>query len=626
VCGIAGIAGFEDVGLVRRMTAQLRHRGPDGEGFHFEREASLGHRRLAIIDPAGGAQPMSTHDGSIWVTFNGQIYNFQSIVRELEPEYPFATHCDTEVLPVLYQREGPFMLHRLRGMFAFAIWDSREKRLFLARDRIGIKPLYYAQLGNRLLFASEPKALLQHPEVDRNIDPVALDAYLSLLYVPPPYSIFRGIRQLPPAYTLTWQAGEVRIEKYWDIEPNPQERPSAEEWAEEIAPILEDSIRMRMMSDVPLGAFLSGGIDSSTIVSVLAKYSSHPVETFCIGFGAEASAYEERPAARRVAQFFHTHHHEIEVSIDISSGIEELVRSFDEPFGNPTALLTSALSRFTRQFVTVSLSGDGGDELFGGYPRYRGMLWADLLGRIPYPLRWLGLKWAGASEKSTARNHRRWFRELLEGAELPPTARYAHWMSYADENERDQLLSPAILQELGEKRIDPVTWNFLNPLAGRDTERAVYADLHGFLPENVLRYTDRMSMAHSLEVRVPFTDHVLVEALAKVPSPHHISLLASKRLLRRILKGKVPDEVLHRKKLGLNPPMGTWLRDDTKGLIPKWLDAGQILRRGLLNPSQIHKLIGEHQNQYRDHGLRLWSLIVLEAWMRMYLDQSVIQN
>jgi asparagine synthase (glutamine-hydrolysing) len=622
VCGIVGIAGFRDVDLVRGMAAQLRHRGPDGEGFHFEGEASLGHRRLAIIDIESGAQPMATRDGTVWVTFNGQIYNYRTIVQELEAEYPFQTHCDTEVLPVLYQREGSAMLQRLRGMFAFAIWDSPAKRLFLARDRIGIKPLYYAQLGHRLLFASEPKALLLHPEVDRSIDPVALDAYLSLLYVPPPHSIFRGIRQLPPGHTLTWQAGEVKIEKYWDIVPCPEEGRTAGEWAEEIAPILHDSIRMRMMSDVPLGAFLSGGIDSSTIVSVLAEHSSQPVETFCIGFGVEGAAYEERPVARRVAQFFHTHHHEIEVSIDMASGIEELVRGFDEPFGNPTAMLTSTLSKFTREFVTVSLSGDGGDELFGGYPRYRGMLWADLLARFPHPLRRLAQAWAGAREPSTARNYRRWLRELLEGAQLPPTARYSSWMSYADASERDLLLAPAIKTELGKGRIDPVSMSFTHPAGGRDTERAVYADLHGYLPENVLRYADRMSMIHSLEVRVPFTDHVLVEALARVPAPQQISLLASKRLLRRIMKGKLPEEVIRRKKLGLNPPMGTWLRGDSKGLLAEWLDPDQIRRRGLLNPGEVKRLIGEHQSHFRDHGLRLWSLIVLEAWMRMYVDQS----
>ncbi len=621
MCGIAGIAGFEDEDLLRRMTARLCHRGPDGEGFHFEKEASLGHRRLAIIDLLGGAQPMATRDGLVWVTFNGQIYNYQSLVQELASEYPFQTHCDTEVLPVLYQREGPAMLKRLRGMFAFSIWDSHAKRLFLARDRIGVKPLYYAQTGQQLLFASEPKALLLHPGVDRSIDPVALDAYLSLLYVPPPYSIFRGIRQLPPGHTLTWQAGEVHIEKYWDIEPAPEENRTSQEWAEEIAPILMDSIRMRMMSDVPLGAFLSGGIDSSTIVSVLAENSTQPVETFCIGFGPEGAAYEERPVAKRVAQFFHTHHHEIEVRVDIAAGLEELVRGFDEPFGNPTAMLTSALAKFTRQFVTVSLSGDGGDELFGGYPRYRGLLWADLLARIPCPIRHLTQRWAGARETSTARNYRRWLRELLEGAQLSPTECYARWMSYAAPTERDQLLSDGVRQELGNDRIDPVTGFFSQPTQGGPAARAVYADLHGFLPENVLRYADRMSMAHSLEVRVPFTDHVLVEALARVPSPQHISRMASKRLLRRIMKGRLPEEVLRRKKLGFNPPMGTWLQEDSKGLIPEWLNLSQIRKRGLLNPEEVSRLIGEHQSRFRDHGLRLWSLIVLEAWMKMYVDQ-----
>jgi len=621
MCGITGVAGFNDPGLLRRMTACLRHRGPDEEGFHFGGEVSLGHRRLSIIDLAGGKQPMSEPDGSAVVSFNGQIYNFQEIKTDLTPDYPFRTRSDTEVLLALYRQYGTRMVDRLRGMFAFAIWDAREKRLLLVRDRIGVKPLYYARLGRRLLFASEPKALLACGEVSREIDPRALDAYLSLLYVPPPLSIFKGIRQIPPGHTLTWQDGEVEIAQYWDAPPEPDESRSSEEWAEEIAPILEEAIRIRMMSDVPLGAFLSGGIDSSTIVSVLARHSTHPVETFCIGFGKEGKTYEERPIAKRVSEFFGTNHHEMEVSLDIVNTIEPMVRGFDEPFGNPTAMLTYELSRFTRNYVTVSLAGDGGDEAFGGYPRYRGMMVSETLSRVPRPLRGSVKKVFSGKESSTARNWRRWMRQLAEGSDLPPGERYESWVGYASFEEVDRLLLPDLRDEVARAgRVAPVRDNFSRAGKGDIVQRAVYADFHGFLPENVLRYSDRMSMAHSLEVRVPFTDHKLVEAVMRIPSRHHVGWLASKRLLRKIVKDRLPNEVLTRKKLGFNPPMGIWLQDDSNALVREWLDPSLVRKRGLFRAEEVERLISEHRSRRRDHGLRLWSLIVLEVWCRLYLD------
>lgn len=614
MCGIVGFAGVSDPPLLRRMAEALVHRGPDGDGFKEFPNASLGHRRLAIIDLEGGAQPMSTADESVWVSFNGQIYNYLEIRRELS-DYPFATHCDTEVLPVLYQRHGEQMVHKLRGMFAFAIWDANRERLFLARDRVGVKPLYYAQVGDRLYFASEAKALLVCPDISREIDAAALDAYLSLLYIPPPYSIYRGIRQLPPGHTLTWESGQIRVEKYWDCPPVPDQSVSENEWAEEIAPILEESIRIRMMSDVPLGAFLSGGIDSSTIVSVLAANSSKPVETFCIGFGEEGKAYEERPIARRVAEYFGTNHHEMQVDIDVATGLNELVHGFDEPFGNPTAMLTSELARFTRQYVTVSLAGDGGDEAFGGYPRYQGLVWSEVLSKFPRWSRQLARSLVASGESSTARNYKRWARELLEGCDLPPAERYARWVGYRSAIERDQLLTQSMRDAVRtEGRVEPVYDLFRAPEQGNAVERAVYADLHGFLPENVLRYSDRMSMAHSLEVRVPFTDHVLWERVARIPSAKHVTALASKRLLRKMMKGKLPDEVVKRKKLGFNPPMGIWLQSDRLGLIDHFLAPDRLRAGGIFEPTEVARLVEEHRSKRRDHGLRLWSLIVFEAW------------
>lgn len=621
MCGIAGIAGFQDPELLRRMTASLVHRGPDAEGFYFGENVSLGHRRLSIVDLERGGQPMPSADGRVWVSFNGQIYNHRELRRSLADDYPLRTECDTEILPALYAKEGIEMVHRLRGMFAFSIWDESDQTLHLVRDRIGVKPLYYAVLGDRLLFASEPKALLASPEVSREIDPKALGAYLKLLYIPPPLSIFRGVRQLPPGCRLRWKDGVIEVARYWEVPTGIVETRTEEEWAEEIEPILAESIRMRLMSDVPLGAFLSGGIDSSTIVSIMAEASSSRVKTFCVGFGEEGRSYEERPAARRIAEHFGTEHREMEIRLDVLDALESMVRGFDEPFGNPTAMLSSELARFTRENVTVALAGDGGDEVFGGYPRYQGLLLSDRVRKIPAPARHALLALVGGRESSTARNYRRWFRELLEGAELPADRRYAQWVGYRSDEEIAALLHPDWRSRLAETGpSDPVRDLFNRPPAATPLARAVFADLQGFLPENVLRYTDRMSMAHSLEVRVPYTDHLLVERMMAVPDPLKVKGLASKRLLRRIMKGRLPEEVLSRKKLGFNPPMGIWLQSDRLGLIDGWLNPDLIRRRGLFDPEEVRRIVDEHQSRRRDHGLAIWSLVVFEQWMRSYLD------
>jgi asparagine synthase (glutamine-hydrolysing) len=620
MCGIVGFAGFEDEALLREMTACLLHRGPDEEGFLSEEGVGLGHRRLSILDLEHGQQPMTESSGRATVVFNGQIYNHAEIRAGVLREYPFRTHCDTEVLCPLYLKKGEALVEDLRGMFAFAIWDREKRELLLARDRIGVKPLYYSHLPDgSLLFASELKALLAHPRISKQVDWIALEAYLRLLYVPPPFSIFRDIRQLPPGHTLRWREGRIELDRYWEPVPGPLLGTSPEERAEIVAPVVEEAIRMRTLSDVPLGAFLSGGIDSSTIVAVLAENSSRPVETFCIGFGEEGRSYEERPIARRVADFFGTHHHEMEIHLNLVETLEEMVRGFDEPFGNPTAMLTYELARFTRRHVTVALAGDGGDEVFGGYPRYRGLLLSETLSRVPAPIRHRVARSVGARESSTARNWRRWARECLEGCDLPPALRYESWVEYARTEEIDRLLSRAMRAHLKpEDRFFPIRDLFSSPAEGDLVHRAMVADLQGFLPENVLHYSDRMSMAHSLEVRVPFTDHVLIEHLLRVPTQENLDWTASKKLLKRIMKDRLPEEVLTRKKLGFNPPMGIWLQDDRANLMNTWLSPERIEKRGWFDPQEIRRLREEHQNHRRDHGLRLWSLIVLEVWCELY--------
>ncbi|MBL9107159.1 MAG: asparagine synthase (glutamine-hydrolyzing) [Myxococcales bacterium] len=629
MCGIAGIVGRHDPDLLAAMTASLRHRGPDGDGLFTDPHGpvGLGHRRLAIIDLAAGAQPMASPDGRAVITYNGETYNYAALRRELLAAGAiFNTESDTEVLLVAYQRWGPALLERLRGMFAFALWDSDTKTLFIARDRLGIKPLYYATLADgTLLFGSEPKALLRCPEVDRGLDLTSLDAYLDLYYVPPPRSIFRGIRQLPPGHSLTWHKGQVIIKRWWDPAPRPADPglDSLDAWAEATEPVLREAVKLHTISEVPLGAFLSGGLDSSTIVACMTDPRAQPrVDTFCVGYGPEGASYEERPVARRVAAALHANHRELQLDIRLLDDLEPLVRGFDEPFGSWAALLSYKLSAFTRQFVTVALAGDGGDEVFGGYPRYRGLVLSERLSHAPGLLINLARRvLARAGEPTTARSLRRWARQFLEGVELPPARRYAAWVGYARQGVRDGMYTDATRAAVAEAgRVDYIADAFAEPARGDLVQRAGYADLRGFLPENVLRGSDRMSMAHGLEVRVPFCDHVLVELLAGAPAPLKVTARASKRILRRVMRGHVPDEVLTRKKLGFNAPFGTWLKQAEDRITGDWLHPDQVARRGIFKPAEIARLLGEHRTGVRDHGIKIWSLMILEQWQRMYMD------
>ena len=620
--------GRHDPALLAAMTASLRHRGPDGEGTHVDGPLGLGHRRLAVLDPSGSAQPMASVDGRCHVSFNGEIYNFKALRSELlDSGQHLRTRGDTEVLLAGYQYWGLHgLLGRLRGMFAFALWDAGSRTLVIVRDRLGIKPLYYATLPDAaLLFASEPKALLACAEIDRSLDLVSLDAYLDLFYVPPPRSIFAGIRQLPPGHLLTWREGQVTVERWWDAPPrapDPRLRTLAD-WAEMIEPILREAVELHTVSDVPLGAFLSGGLDSSAIVALMAAHSSHPVQTFCVGYGAEGASYEERPVARRVAQFFGANHRELELDIDLLGDLEPLVRGFDEPFGSWAALLSHRLSAFTRQHVTVALAGDGGDEVFGGYPRYLGLRLSEHLSHAPGPMLELARRvLARAGEPTTARSLRRWARQFLEGCRLPPPDRYATWVGYAPPAARDRLYTAATRARVhaAGRLASPVAAVFAEPVFGDMVQRAGYADLRGFLAENVLRGSDRMSMAHGLEVRVPFCDHVLVEAMAGAPAAMRVTALASKRVLRRIMSGKVPAEVLTRKKLGFTAPFGVWLKRAEAQIAGDLLHPQQIARRGLFEPAEVARLLAEHRLGQRDHSHRIWSLLVLEQWQRMYDD------
>ncbi|PYV21351.1 MAG: asparagine synthase (glutamine-hydrolyzing), partial [Acidobacteria bacterium] len=608
--------------VIRAMTQTLVHRGPDGEGYYSAEDVTLGHRRLSVIDLETGSQPMTTAEGRYAIVFNGEIYNFRELRRELESlGSRFRTKSDTEVLLEAYARWGPMALPKLAGMFAFAIWDRKERRLFLARDRLGLKPLYYTELGESLLFGSEMKALLAHPKVRRELDYVALDDYLTYLYVPAPRTIFQGISELPPAHWLEWQEGRIRQACYWDVSFQTKSH-SLEQNIQEARERLDQSVQMRLVSDVPLGIFLSGGLDSSAVAFLMARHSSEPVRAFTLGFGEGAHLYNEWAFAREVSEAIGAEAREFVVPAPPPALLETVTRYFDEPFGNPTNLLLYQLSQAVRQHVTVALVGDAGDEVFLGYPRYQGAALAERYRAVPLPLRRaLGRCGSLLSEPGNGSHFTRRLREFLIGATRLPEQMYLEWTGYFNRPLRQRLYSSGVQHELADYDSADFLMNLFARSESRDLlDQISYVDLHSYLPYNILRYSDRMSMAHGLEIRCPYTDHRLVECAARVPWQHKLRGTQTKYLLRKASEPWLPKSVFGRSKMGLNPPMGLWLRQHLKPTLGEYLSPECIRRRGYFRTETIEELIQDHLNGRRDYSLHLWALISFEAWHRQYLD------
>jgi asparagine synthase (glutamine-hydrolysing) len=626
MCGIAGYVGTEQPGLGAAMAGLLRHRGPDESGetvlsVGHGRACVLAHQRLSVIDVPGGHQPQTSEDGLVHVVFNGEIYNFRALRAELEAKgHRFATRSDTEVIVHLYEEHGDDLVHLLRGMFAFALWDGRRERLLLARDRLGVKPLYYAlpesgEIG--LAFASELKSLLHVPGVSRALDLESLAAYLAYLYVPHPRTAVAGARRLPPGHLLVAEAGRIEVRRYWSLDPDAEADPDPERlWQ-----LVSEAVELRLVADVPLGSFLSGGIDSSSIVAA-ATEAEGPLDTFTVVFPRpEERLYDERDDARAVADAFATRHHELEARADARELLPELVRHFDEPFGNPTALLVYELSRLTRQHVKVALAGDGADELFAGYPRFRGLAAASWYRRVPAPVRALAAAGARAMPESTRGRHS--LRRAREFA-LAPTesleSAYLSWITYFDAGRRADLVRPEVLERLRES---PPPERFVLDLferAPRDdlVNRLSHVELQSFLPCNVLEYGDRMSMAHGLEVRVPFTDHRLVEHVLGLPGAVKLRRGRTKAILRDAAAPHLPARPLEKRKVGFNPPMGVWLNRELSSLVDSHLSREQVEARGLFRPEAVERLVASLRSGRRDVSLHVWSLIVLEQWQREY--------
>jgi asparagine synthase (glutamine-hydrolysing) len=639
MCGITGGVWFDpqlviDLATLRRMTELLTHRGPDDAGeYRHELQASgpgnspgvaMGVRRLSIIDVAGGHQPISNEDASVWIAFNGEVYNFRDLRHRLEAAgHTFRTDSDTETLVHLYEDEGVAFVDHLVGMFAIAVWDSREKRLLLVRDRLGQKPLYYRAESGRLIFASELKSILAVEGVERSLDPLGLDAYLLYQYVPHPGTIYRGINKLPPGHFAVYESDRLSVRPYWSPSWDREVARSDEEYAERLRAALATSVRLRLQSDVPLGAFLSGGVDSALIVGLMQQSSSSRVKTFTIGFGPRD--YDESSLARETAQRLGSEHHEYRVEPNAIEVLPKLAWHFDEPFGDSSAIPTWQLAEFARKQVTVALSGDGGDELFAGYPRYRGVWLGSFADRIPGSVRRIlfGRWWNWLPGRSHQKSLMRRLKRLMDGLRGDPRARYLEWVSIFNESRRGQLYAADFLTSL--PPMDPAQFLYraMNIAGHRDSvSQASIADLMTYLPCDLMTKVDMATMAHGLECRQPFLDHRVVELAVAMPAGTKFRFGRGKRILKKAFPDLLPSSLMRRPKRGFGVPLEHWFRNELKDYSRELLLSRAAIERGYIDPRAVTRLWNEHVSGRFDHAYRLWSLVMLEQWFRTWMDAS----
>lgn len=621
MCGIVGIFRLRDKSpvnpdLLKAMNDSLFHRGPDEEGALLRPGVGLAMRRLSIIDRSGGHQPLSNEDGSFWIVFNGEIYNFAEIRRKLEASgHRFVTSSDTEVIVHAYEEFGEQCLHLFNGMFAFALWDAKTGELFIARDRLGVKPLYYAEIDGTFFFASEIKALMTVPGLDCIINPEALDDVLTYRHVQAPRTIFKAIRALLPGHHLRVGSRGIRSERYWNL-PLPSKPGSMpeEEAKDRLRSLLEDSVRLRLISEVPLGAFLSGGLDSSVVVALMSRMMDKPVRTFTVGFegvdsGKYENRYDERVYARMISEHFHTEHHEVMMTPNVVELLPRLAWFLDEPLADAAVIPTYLMSGFARQHVTVVLTGEGADELFGGYPKYR-------LEKLAYRLHRLGV---GKLLRLVNRLPGRFrYSGALRKIALETPGRWVSW---------DRICSPDLRAELVRNRkaeIDTVDdeSKLLSYLPEDRPEDSlailIYLDLQIRLPNDLLMKVDKMSMAVSLEARVPFLDYRIVEFACELPTTYKVSLGAGKRILRNAMSDLIPEKILRRPKHGFSVPVSSWLRRELRSFAEEILKDSSIESGKLFNPKTVRRILDEHQSGRRDHGQLLWTILNVELWRRAY--------
>ena len=629
MCGITGIVSEAgpppDGATLHRMCQSMVHRGPDDQGIYLRGSVGLGMRRLSIIDVAGGHQPIHNEDQTVWVVFNGEIYNFLELRAGLEKRgHRFYTNTDTEVVAHLYEELGADCVQQLRGMFGLAVYDERKRSLLLARDRLGKKPLHYALVDGRLLFGSEIKAILAGSPELSEVDQEGLLYFFNFNYIPDPFTAFTHIRKLPPGHLLEYKNGRLEVRQYWDFPPFGGLDPGSEqECLEELEHRLAEATRLRLISDVPLGALLSGGVDSSIVVALMARASTGPVKTFSIGF--RNADFNEAPYARQVAEKFATEHHELVVDPDVHQTLEYLTGMLEEPFGDSSILPTYYVSRLAREHVTVALSGDGGDELFAGYDRY----WTNLRSRLPekIPQR------AGRFFRESIYPHlpkELYGRRFAYSMTLPLRDRYIDGLCFQSVEPADRSLFSADFLAWAKTRVLPaeVFRNYFDRAPAQDPlSRMQYLDLKTYLPGDVLCKVDRMSMATSLEVRSPLLDHVFVEWAVSLAPKWRMRMGQPKYVLKKVAERLgVPSQVLYRPKQGFALPLVHWFREQLKDELPELLLDSRALQRGYFDPKAVRRVLDEHSRGRFDHSGLIWQLLIFELWHRNFLANAGEKN
>jgi asparagine synthase (glutamine-hydrolysing) len=632
MCGICGVVGQADEQLVKKMLAAIAHRGPDDEGVYVADAANgarvgLGHRRLSIIDlSAAGHEPMSDASGEIWLTYNGEIYNFKEIRKDLEKRgHKFKSDSDAEVIIYAYREWGLNALALLNGIFAFAIWDRRDNSLLVARDRLGVKPLYFADTPAGFAFASEIKALLTIPNFKREVDLEALDQYLSFLWTPDPKTIFRGVQKLPPGHFLIYKNGRAEVRQYWDVEFNEDDSLTESEWVERVREQIERSTRMQMIADVPLGAFLSGGIDSSTLVALMCGMSEQKVTTYTFGFKSEDLKYDiledDVKYAREVGAKFQTDYHEDFFEPQVMELLPKLVYHLDEPVADPAVITSYLICKAAREKLTVLLSGMGGDEVFAGYPRHLAVRLAEAYNLIPS---FISRPLVAAMPASVPGKFNSVFRntkKLARSANLPLRERYLGFGTYFKEDEKRSLYAGDLSRNAKDFDAYQMHQRYFDKVVDEDfVNQMLYVDLKTFLPCLNLTYTDKTSMANSLEVRVPLLDHELVELAARIPARLKLKGLTRKYILKKAAEAWLPRNIIYRKKAGFSAPLRAWLRRDLRDMVEELLSEANINRRGYFDYAEVRRLIDDNLAGREDNGLKVFQLLMLELWHREFID------
>ena len=627
MCGITGFVNSggsaADRSILERMNETIHHRGPDEDGLYIDRNVGMAMRRLAIIDLAGGQQPIHNSDRSKWIVFNGEIYNYQELRKGLiERGHRLYTNSDTEAIVHLYDEYGTDCVKHLRGMFAISIWDTTDNSLFLARDRVGKKPLLYSfQSNGDLIFGSEFSALLEHPAVSREVDPEAIDKYLSYSCVPAPLTAFKQIRKLEPGHWMKWKDGKIELQRYWTPNFSTKIDISEDDAIAEATRILRESTKLRMISEVPLGAFLSGGVDSSTVVALMAQESDRPVKTFSIGF--EEEDFSELKYAKIVADHIGADHHEFIVKPQALDILPTLVDHYGEPYADSSAVPTYYVSRETRKHVTVALNGDGGDESFAGYERYAAMRLAERYNRIPAAVRktLVELPVSRLPTSELKRSRIRDIKRFLRSASLPKVERYFQWSSAFDRESKADLYTKEFRSEV--ERFDAAgvlgQW-FSNANGSGIVDAAMFVDQMTYLPNDLLVKVDIASMANSLEARSPFLDHNVIEFAASLPEKMKSSGVETKSFLKKLASRLVPKEVIYRRKMGFGVPIGKWFRGEMKAFVKEVLLSERSLERGVIKPEALRRYVTEHIEARQDHAFRLWALLMLELWYQRFID------